>query len=99
MPAGRDIYTICNMSIEPWRGRLARYSKLKNSDRYIDVFQDIVTSYNSTKSRISLFRREFYERWSKEIFTIYKIYFIQNIPLYKISDCSSQHILGSFYSE
>jgi len=43
--------------------------------------------------------REFYQRWSEEIFTVSKRYYQQNIAMYKISDCSGDVVIGSYYTE
>lgn len=44
------------------------------------------------------FRREFFQRWSEEIFTITKRWRQQNINMYKIKDCSDEEIVGTFYA-
>jgi hypothetical protein len=129
--------------IRTLRGKIARYCYRKNSDRYIDELQNLVSNYNHSFHRsIKLrpidvtvnndhiandnlrkgqkknrekgfqfrvgdsvrisgtkhpFRREFFQRWSEEIFKISKRYKKDNINMYKIIDCSGEEIKGSFY--
>lgn len=45
------------------------------------------------------FSREFYQRWSEEIFDVSKAYRVSNINLYKLIDCASEPIVGSFYAQ
>ena len=44
------------------------------------------------------FRREFFERWSYEVFTVTKRWRQNNIQMYKIKDCTGSEVIGSFYS-
>lgn len=44
------------------------------------------------------FRREFFQRFSLEIFTISKRMRQQNINMYKIKDCGGEEIVGTFYA-
>jgi transposase InsO family protein len=44
------------------------------------------------------FRREFFQRWSEEIFTVTKRWRQRNIGMYKIKDCSEEELTGSFYA-
>lgn len=141
---GRGAAPIVERFTRTIRSRIARYKYRYNTDRYIDVLQDIVKGYNLTyhrsiKSRpvdISEnndhiayeniyskrkpakpvqfqfqigdsvrisgakhpFRREFFQRWSEEIFTINKRYRQFGINMYKIKDCADEEIVGSFYA-
>ena len=44
------------------------------------------------------FRREFFERWSFEVFKVSKRWRQNNINMYKIKDCSGTELTGSFYA-
>ena len=44
------------------------------------------------------FRREFFQRWSEEIFTISKRWRQNGVNMYKIKDCSEEEVVGSFYA-
>ena len=44
------------------------------------------------------FRREFFQRWSEEIFTVSKQWRQNNVNMYKIKDCTGDEIVGSFYA-
>ena len=125
------------------KGKLMKYMIRKNTNRYVDQLQNIVTSYNKTwHSSIGLrpidvsksnqfqvyryilkkqkphkkkpfkfsvgdrvaisynrtpFDREFSERWTREIYTIAERYYNQNIAMYKLKDCNSDLMFGSFY--
>ena len=43
------------------------------------------------------FRREFFQRWTEEIFQVSKRWRQRHINLYKIKDCSGEELQGSFY--
>ena len=44
--------------------------------------------------------REFFQRWSEEIFTVSRRYRGNNgVALYKVTDCTTEEIRGSFYTE
>jgi hypothetical protein len=45
------------------------------------------------------FRREFFQRWSEEVFNVKRRYNRDNINMYKLADCSGEEILGSFYAK
>ena len=45
------------------------------------------------------FSREFYQRWSEELFTVSKAYRVSNINLYKLTDCEYKEVIGSFYAQ
>jgi hypothetical protein len=44
------------------------------------------------------FRREFFQRWSEEIFTVSKRWRQNGVNMYKIKDCSEEEVVGSFYA-
>ena len=44
------------------------------------------------------FRREFFQRWSEEVFTVSKRWRQRNINMYKIKDCSGEELEGSWYA-
>lgn len=44
------------------------------------------------------FQREFFQRWSEEVFTISKRWRQRNINMYRIKDCAEAEIEGSFYA-
>ncbi len=43
------------------------------------------------------FRREYFERWSHEVFKVTKRWRQARINLYKITDCAQREVTGSFY--
>ena len=44
------------------------------------------------------FRREFFQRWTIEIFTVTKRWRQRGINLYRIADCSGEELVGTFYA-
>ena len=45
------------------------------------------------------FTRDFYQRWSGEIFTVSKIVTSNRIPMYKLIDYNAESITGNFYAQ
>ena len=43
------------------------------------------------------FRREFFQRWSEEVFTVTKRWRQRMVNMYRIKDCSGEELVGSFY--
>lgn len=44
-----------------------------------------------------LFSREYDEKWTDEIFTIFKRFWRDQTPIYRIKDYNGEEIIGSFY--
>jgi transposase InsO family protein len=44
------------------------------------------------------FRREFFQRWSEEIFEVSRVWRQRNVNMYKIKDCTGEQLEGSFYA-
>ena len=44
------------------------------------------------------FRREFFQRWSEEVFTVTRRWRQRAINMYRIKDCSGEELVGSFYA-
>ena len=129
------------------RSIMAMYMFRKNSKRYLDVLDDLVSGYNKRyhtsirmrpvdvnehnedevyrkmyEKKLDLekpetipyqfkvgdavrfsgekhpFRREFFERWSFEVFKVSKRWRQNNINMYKIKDCTGSELTGSFYA-
>ena len=147
--AGAGLHcSIVERVIRTLRGRIARYKEHNNTDKFYDVLDDIVSSYNNTyhssikmvpnnvthgnayivfenlyskrlnfslskylkpykfklgaSVRIALhkgvFKREFQERYSKEVFQISRRYKFNGVELYKVNDCNNETIKSSFYA-
>ena len=138
--------TIVERFIRTLRGKIARYQYKNNTDRYVDVLQDLVKNYNhsfhrtikmrpvdvtelndheayanirkSQKKRTRAlpyqfkegdqvrisgakhpFRREFFQRWSEEVFVVFRRYRRDNINMFKIKDCTGEEVQGTFYAD
>ena len=85
-----------------------------NEDNEHIVFENLYPVAKKTKSkpyaykigqkvRISgnkhVFRREHFERWSREIFTIHSRKRMDDINMYRISDCTGTVVENSFYEQ
>ena len=44
------------------------------------------------------FRREFFQKWSVELFTVSRRWRQRGVNMYKIKDCSGSEIVGTFYA-
>ena len=44
------------------------------------------------------FAREFFQRWSEEVFTISKTFHLHGYDMYKVKSCAGDELVGSFYS-
>ena len=81
------------------QNQFAIYKRILNSQKpfkprnfKFKVGDNVLISYKRT-----IFDRQFNERWSREIFSIARRYKNQLINMYKLSDCSNELVIGSFY--
>ena len=72
------------------------YPKLAPKKRYKLKKNDNV---RISEIKSGFFTREYFERWSREIFLVHDRFRMDNINMYRIRDCAGTVLKGSFYEQ
>ena len=81
-----------------WKKMQSKHKKTKNKDtKSLKPYRFMIGQKVKLAFIRQPFDREYYQRWTSEIFTITDRKRLDNIPMYKVNDYSGDPIEGAFY--